>query len=194
MVLKDRKEEILEKSVLLFVKKGYDKATLRDIGKAVGIQAPGVYYYFKNKRDILNQIHQNSWKRFREIVLDPAKTGADPKEKIRLYVCNMIKFQLAMGEKNVMLDNSASVKKLKGRKAQEREVFDFLRHTLRELAEGEALKSTVSPTAAAFSLYAMVTHVHAWYKPNGRLTIERLGEELTRLFLFGFCKGEQVPG
>jgi TetR/AcrR family transcriptional regulator, cholesterol catabolism regulator len=184
---KDRREEILEKSVQLFLKKGYDKATLRDIGKAVGIQAPGVYYYFKSKKDILNQIHQGSWKRFREMVLDPAKAGADPEEKIRLYVCNMIKFQLAMAEKNVMFDNSASVKRIRGRRAQEREVFDFLRNTLGELAAAKGLHN-VSPTIGAFSLYAIVTHVHGWYKPNGRLTVDELGEELTRLFLFGFCK------
>ena len=188
---KGRKEEIIEKAVQLFLKKGYDRATLRDLGKAVGIEAPGVYYYFKSKKDLLNQIDQNSWKRFQEMVLDQAKAAADPEERIRLYVNNMIKYQLVMAEKNVMIDNSVSAKAIRGRKGRDREVFEFLRGTLGELAARRGIENSVNPTLGAFSLFAMVSHIHHWYKPNGKLTIENLSKEIVHLFLFGFCSEYQ---
>jgi hypothetical protein len=122
-------------------------------------------------------------------VLDQAKAGADPEERIRLYVHNMIKFQLVMAEKNVMFDNSITTRKIKGRKGQEREVFEFLRDTLEELATAKGLADDISPSLAAFSLYAMASHVHQWYKPNGKLTVEAVSEQVTRLFLFGFSGG-----
>jgi AcrR family transcriptional regulator len=188
---KDRKEDILEKAVQLFLKKGYEKATLRDLGKAAGIQAPGVYYYFKSKKDILNQLHRDSWNRFRVMVLDQAKEAGDPEERIRAYVYNMIKFQGVMAEKNLMLDNSVSVRNIKGRKACEREVFEFLRDTLGEFAAEKGLENDINPTLAAFSLYAIASHVHHWYRQNGKLSLEEVAEYVIRLFLFGFSSGHQ---
>jgi TetR/AcrR family transcriptional regulator, cholesterol catabolism regulator len=189
----DRKEEILAEAVQLFLKKGYERTSLRDLGKAVGMQAPGIYYYFKSKKDILYQIHQDSWQKFREMVLDRAQELTDPEEKIRVYVSNMIKFQLVMAEKNLMADDSVAAKTIKGRKGHEREVFDFLRGALGELAAAKGLKNTINLSHAAFALFAMVSRVYRWYKPNDKLSPEELTEEIIRLFFFGFCGSTSMP-
>jgi TetR/AcrR family transcriptional regulator, cholesterol catabolism regulator len=191
-MLNERKDEILDKAVQLFLKKGYEKTTLRDIGKSVGIQAPGLYHYFKGKKAILYQIEHDGWQRFKEMVVDPVEKVSDPEEKIRLYICNMIRFQLALGERNLMVDNSVAVKGVKGRKGRDRKVFDLLRDTICEMATARGLKNSVNPTLAAFTLYSMVSHVHGWYKPNGELSVEELIEEITRLFFFGFNGGKSM--
>jgi AcrR family transcriptional regulator len=190
---KDRKEEILEKAVRLFLKKGYERTSLRDLGRAVGIQAPGLYYYFKSKKDILYQINQNSWQKFREMILDQAKEVADPEERIKLYIHNMIKFQLVMAENNLITDDSIATRMVKSRKEQEKEVLDFLRDTLGELAAVKGLKNNINLTLAAFGLFSMVSRIYRWYKPNGKLSIEELVEQTFRLFLFGFCGSTTIP-
>ena len=49
-----RKHEILEKSLGLFCKEGYDDVTFQKIADACGITRTTLYIYFKNKREIFS--------------------------------------------------------------------------------------------------------------------------------------------
>lgn len=180
------REKLLTQAVKLFLKKGYEKTSTRDIAKAVGIQAPGIYYYFKSKKDILSELNEEGWDRFRRLILDKAKELDDPEARIELYIRNMIKYEFEIGERNLILDDSISIKNAKNRKSYEKLVFQFLRDTLRELAEKRGIKNAIDPGVAAFSLYPMIAGVHRWYKPNGRIKIEDLSEQIIQLFMEGF--------
>jgi TetR/AcrR family transcriptional regulator, cholesterol catabolism regulator len=187
------REKLLAHAVKLFLKKGYEKTSTRDLAKAVGIQAPGIYYYFKSKKEILDELNEESWRRFREMVLDRAREAPDPEERIRVYIRNMIRYQLELGEKTLLVDDSVTIKNVGSRKAYEREVFIFLRDSLRDLAESRGIKRPVNPTLAAFALFAMVARVYQWYRAKGPLSLEDLGDEISRLFLEGFIgAGKQL--
>ncbi len=183
---KDKREQLLGKAVQLFLKHGYEKTSMRDLAKAVGIQAPGIYYHFKSKKDILYQINQESWQKFNELILSKAKEITDPEEKIKLYIRNMIIYQLKLGQTTLILDDSTPVKYIRERKTQEREVFNFLRDTLRELAEIKGIQKTTDPTVGAFTLYSMVAHIYKWYNPKGRMSLEELANQMIRFFFSGF--------
>ena len=51
------KETILSVSAKLFAKSEYNKVTMREIGKAVGINPASIYYYFPSKADILKSLY-----------------------------------------------------------------------------------------------------------------------------------------
>lgn len=52
-----RREQILEGALEVFARKGFEKATNRDIAQAAGINSPGlIYYYFADKTDLLRQV------------------------------------------------------------------------------------------------------------------------------------------
>jgi AcrR family transcriptional regulator len=188
----EKREEILEKAVKVFLKKGYEKATMRDLGKAVGMQAPGLYHYFKNKKQILQQINDDSWQKFHEMILDEAKRVADPEERIKLYIRNMIKYQFVLAEKTLIVDDSIPMRHIKGRREEEREVFHFLRNTLREIAETKGLKNSIDSTLTAFTLFSIVARIYRWYDPNGPVSLEELTEQVIRLFLYGFYGRENI--
>ncbi|MBW1999042.1 MAG: helix-turn-helix transcriptional regulator [Deltaproteobacteria bacterium] len=50
------KEEITEVSARLFAEKSYAGTSMRDIAKGLNVSIASVYYYFKNKEDILFNI------------------------------------------------------------------------------------------------------------------------------------------
>jgi AcrR family transcriptional regulator len=184
-----KKEEIKQKAIKLILKKGYDRMSMKDLGKAVGIQAPGLYHYFNGKKDILHQINEEGWQTFRETILDRAKEIDDPEERIKLYIRNMIKFEFELGEKTLILDDSVSIKNVGSRKVYEKEVFHFLRDTLKELSERKGVEKPIDPVIGAFSLFAMVSRVYAWYRPSGRISADELSNQITACFLRGFCGG-----
>lgn len=188
------REKLLAHAVKLFLKKGYDKTTTKDIAKAVGIQAPGIYHYFKSKKNILTELNEESWQKFRQMILDRAEEIDDPEERIKLYIRNMIKYQFELGQKTLILDDSVSIKNVVGRKSYEKQVFRFLRDNLQQLAEKRGIKNPIDPSLAAFSLYPMVARVYQWYKPKGHMSLEDLSEQIIRLFMEGFIGSKDKSG
>lgn len=53
---KERRNEILDHAISLFVTKGYDNTSVEDIVREVGIAKGTLYYHFKSKEDILDGI------------------------------------------------------------------------------------------------------------------------------------------
>ena len=51
-----RRAEILQRATECFDRLGYANTTLDDIARAVGIKREGIYYYFKNRGQILLEI------------------------------------------------------------------------------------------------------------------------------------------
>jgi len=51
-----RKAEILEAAERLFIAKGYEKASVNDIIKSVGLSKGAFYYYFTSKEEVLDKI------------------------------------------------------------------------------------------------------------------------------------------
>lgn len=52
----DTKNKILEVSLELFAKKGFDGVSVREIAKEVGVRESALYKHYKNKEDILDKI------------------------------------------------------------------------------------------------------------------------------------------
>ncbi|MDO4475792.1 MAG: helix-turn-helix domain-containing protein [Lachnospiraceae bacterium] len=48
-----KREKILGAALELFSQKGYDATTIDEIGDAVGMKGPALYYYFRGKEDLL---------------------------------------------------------------------------------------------------------------------------------------------
>jgi len=51
-----RRKQIASEAVKVFLEKGYEKATMRDLGKACGLSAGSLYHYIGSKEDILHLI------------------------------------------------------------------------------------------------------------------------------------------
>src|SRR5690554_8188928 len=50
------KEAILEAASLLFIEQGFPGTSMVDIANAMGVTRTAIYYYFRNKQDILNEL------------------------------------------------------------------------------------------------------------------------------------------
>jgi AcrR family transcriptional regulator len=56
--LKSTRERILDVALDLFIEKGYDKTSLREIAAQLGFTKAALYYHFSSKEDILMALHQ----------------------------------------------------------------------------------------------------------------------------------------
>src|SRR5580692_1087221 len=51
------RERILDAALDLFIEKGYDKTSLREIAEQLGFTKAALYYHFESKGDILMALH-----------------------------------------------------------------------------------------------------------------------------------------
>jgi AcrR family transcriptional regulator len=62
------KERIIKAAFNIFTKKGYHESTMDDIAKEVGVSKGALYQYFKNRKEILNEIVLSFHTMFREVL------------------------------------------------------------------------------------------------------------------------------
>jgi AcrR family transcriptional regulator len=69
-------EKIVNVARTLFAKKGYSDTSLSDIAREMNFRKASLYYYFKSKDEILQQIFKSEWERG-ESILDGIPTDLD---------------------------------------------------------------------------------------------------------------------
>ena len=84
LLLKTR-EKIIYEALSLFSVKGYDAVTIREIAASVGIKESSIYNHFKNKRDILNKIIDETLNRYYQTLENVQLPNSDDDNVSALY-------------------------------------------------------------------------------------------------------------
>src|SRR5262245_46572488 len=78
--------EILKSAAKAFRKLGYHGATVEQIAAALHMKKGNLYYYFRNKAEILFACHQYSLDRLMQIFDEIQQSHAAPDEKLRRLI------------------------------------------------------------------------------------------------------------
>ena len=60
------------------------------------------------------------------------------------------------------------------------------RKILRDIQESQRANSRIDLTVATYALFGMMNWIYNWYDPRGKLSVNQLVDNITRLFLNGF--------
>ncbi|MCF7793425.1 MAG: TetR/AcrR family transcriptional regulator [Candidatus Cloacimonetes bacterium] len=85
-----RREEILEAAQHAFLKYGIEKITLDDIAHECGIQKTALYYYFKNKEELLAEMILLKINEIQDRIKKAVDAAGSVKEKLRTYMSTKI--------------------------------------------------------------------------------------------------------
>jgi AcrR family transcriptional regulator len=85
----DMKELILNSAHQLFLSKGFDEVSIRNIAEAIEYSPATIYLYFKDKNEIFHALHGEAFKKFNEFLV-PVFAIKDPFKRL-----------VAMGEKYI---------------------------------------------------------------------------------------------
>src|SRR3982074_661930 len=78
--------DILKSAAKAFRRLGYHGATVEQIAAALHMKKGNLYYYFKNKEEILFACHQYSLDRLLELMDDVESTASAPADKLRTVI------------------------------------------------------------------------------------------------------------
>ena len=190
--LKDqRREAILQSVASVLRNSSMSSITMEDIASELGITKGNLYYYFKNKQDILFHCHMRSMEISLE-ALDVAQAhGGTPAQKLRVLLIGHIRTSLQDGFggrlQTDLEDMRPDQRKLYVRKRDELE--QGVRRLIEEgIRRGEFECPNVK--IAGFAILGAINWMPKWYRPNGRYSPAQIAEEMVDYFM----RGLTVPG
>jgi AcrR family transcriptional regulator len=182
-----KRKEICDIATKLFVEKGFEKTTTRDIAKASGINSSSLYYYFEDKEailyEILIEIMNDSLEQMREI----ERSDMSLKEKVftiiklhtEIYGIDPIRMELIVhNQKSVSPEHWEEIK------GKQKEYAKIVSRILSKMRDKEEI-ADLNPTACTFALFGMIQWSHRWYDPNGEIKPHQLTDMFARIFTRG---------
>ncbi len=85
-----RREEILDAAFSTFDKFGISKITMEDIANNCGLKKAALYYYFKNKEEILAEMISFKMEEIKQIMTQKVEAEKNAKDKLRAFMKNKI--------------------------------------------------------------------------------------------------------
>ena len=185
------KSKILENALKVFLKIGYSKTTLSDIAKSAGYTRGAVYWHFKNKQEILENLISKFHGRVFSKQKDIIESSLDPIQKIKKMV--NINFPLLYNNKEFRdfveltwfkteIDQHEGL--LQGKIAVTKTFNDTITLLFKEALKEGQLKKDVDPEIAALSLTSIINGIYRGYFiiPD-KLQSEQTGIKIIESFL-----------
>jgi AcrR family transcriptional regulator len=167
----NQRERILEEAAKLIATVGYDRCSLGEVAKRLGLTRPAVYHYFANKQQVFNEIALRLVQGIFEHVssrVDPAESCATQLETLMIahaeYFEDNYWIHVAgvLGYGGVSRDQLTQLTEIDDFRARyERLLTGILR---RGVKAGEFRKFNIKTTVLA--IYSLLNMVR-WYRPDG---------------------------
>jgi len=181
------KEKIIQLAAELFGEKGYAATSVRDISQALNASIATLYYYFKNKEDLLFTIIEVIGDDLIAILNKAKDEAEEPLEGLH----NMLSGHINLTQKRksrvkIYVEEQHNLSK-RFRKIiyrQHRKIYDIYLDQLKEL-QRLGIISTEPLSVTAFAIFGMVNWCYRWYRENGGLAIEDVAQRLIDLLFYG---------
>jgi len=190
---KEKKELIISKANSLIQKSGYAAMGMRELAKAVGIEAPSLYNHLQSKEEILNHTCFTLGRKLLTALDEVNDIYFDAEQKLRTAIKNHVEI--------ITQDLSAAyvfIHEWKHLSEPNLSDFKILRDKyeagIREIVEAgekEGIFKETDLKFATLSILSAVNWIIEWYRPEGSMTPIQIAEKISDFILQGLTKDKR---
>jgi AcrR family transcriptional regulator len=184
-----QRDAVLRTAARLFREKGYERTTVRDVAKAVGLQSGSLFHHFASKTEILAEVMEQGLALSDAMLTRAVAEAADPEARLealfRGYLIAMLSEEcrdymtvLLYDFRSLPPELALRVKRVRGA-LEERCQSDLERALPPE--QGRYRRRLTGKFVFGAMCWAL-----QWYNPKGPLTLDELAEQFTDL-AFSTC-------
>jgi AcrR family transcriptional regulator len=178
--------DILKSAAKAFRHLGYHGATVEQIAAALNMRKGNLYYYFKNKEEILFACHQYSLDRLLELLDQIQRSQAAPDQKLRTLIVAVVVTILdeLHGTALFLQLEALSAPHLKAVIAR-RDRFD--RGIRQVIAEGidHGAFAPGETKLLSFAILGAVNWIPRWFNPEGPATSSEIADRFADFLIAG---------
>lgn len=178
-----KRASIVKEAARQFYLKGYDGTRIDEIASSLGVTKPFIYYHFKNKTEILDEICVQSTaisvETLEAAIVRHEQAIEQLHKAVRQLVLEVVADQVGIGicfreEKYI---SPPARKRLEANRRR----FDRLLGDLLSRANREGSIAVQDPQIAAQVLTGAITWSFVWYREGGRLKPDEFADHILQL-------------
>ena len=189
------KDQIIAAASKLFVEKGFENATMREIAERVGIFKGSLYHHIKSKADLFYEVLDMSLKKSTKSLKKVQDSKLDPEQKFRKIILahfeNIYKFsleyQIVLNERRHMLNAEQERKIRMQMKAYENCVYDVLKDAI----AANLFRTDLNPRVVVVGIMGVGNAIYKWFSPDGPLSFSEIANMYVELFIQGLRRDKE---
>lgn len=188
--ISERKQQVIATAERLFSEKGYLATSVRDLAEALQIEAASLYSHVKSKEDLLWGIADRCADQFFATVEPIAAAEVNTKEKLtQMIIAHVQVICTNLAASAIFLREWRHLSEpRKSEYAQRRANYEkMFRNVIRQGIE-ENLFKHYDEGFSTRTILSAINWTHTWYRPDGELTPEKVGENLSSFLLNGLIR------
>ncbi len=180
----NRRTELLRAAAKLFVEKGFDATTTRDIAEAVGMRSGSPFYHFRSKQELLKAAMIEGLDAGNAKIAEAIAGITDPEQRLRVLIRTHLGTLLEGDCRSPLLVSEARALDDRAR-LEIAAAFDRYQvpwqQTLEELQQAGKLASAAPPVRLL--LFGMLNWSSHWYRADGDLSVDALADAAVAMLL-----------
>jgi len=190
-----RRIDILKSAAAAFRRRGYHGASVDEIASTLEMTKGNLYYYFRNKEEILFACHDYSLDVLLALMSDVQSESWRPDEKLRKLILAFIHLTLDELQGTALtLDLQALSPVLIKRIIAKRDRFDRgLREIIQHGIDQELFRAG-DPKMIGFAIMGAVNWITKWFDPAGPMSSEEIGQRFSDYLVGGLLRSDAPIG
>ena len=185
----DRRIEILKSAAAAFRRRGYHGASVDEIASTLEMTKGNLYYYFKNKEEILFACHEYSLDKLLTLMITVQDEPSNPEAKLRRLMLAFVHLILDdLHATALTLDPEALSPPLFKKILVKRDEFDHgIRAIIQDGIDAGVFKPG-DPKMIEFAMMGAVNWIAKWFDPAGPMSSDQIGDAFADYLVGGLLK------
>jgi AcrR family transcriptional regulator len=181
-----RRDALYRVASAAFRRNGYHGTSLVDIAEELGVSKPGLYYYIKNKQDLLYQCHLVAADQALAALCEDTELSG--LERFKRSIANYIVAIIGDESASVVILEEKSLSPVQlERVIRQRDQFDLRLRAIIEAGHKDGSIVSCNPKLAVFTALGAANWVTKWYRPDGPWTVSEIADSVADLVCGGLA-------
>ena len=183
-----KRVEILKTAAAAFRRRGYHGASVDEIASTMAMTKGNLYYYFRNKEDILYACHDYSLNLILGVMDQIRAEDIPADEKLRKLIVAFVHLIIdELHSTALTLDLQALSPPLLRKVISRRDRFDRGLRALIQEGIDDGVFAPVDTKLVSFAIMGAVNWIPKWFDPEGAATSEQVGQTFADYLLAGLA-------
>ena len=184
------KERLLNVATRLFARHGFEGTSVQDIVDAAGVTKGAMYHYYGSKDDLLYEVYHQVLSMQLSHLEQIAAGPGTAEERLRAAAEDVVQTSLDNLDDMIVFFRSLHMlpdDKQARVRAERRRYHDKFKALVEEGVAAGTFRSDISADIVVHYFLSVVNQLGSWYKPEGPLSPDQVGELFTELLIGGLA-------
>lgn len=180
------RDDVISAAVRLFNDHGYEATTIGMIADQLGISKSAIYHHVRSKEELLAAALDHAMGSLEAVLADEQSQAGDAVARLEFVMRGTVTVLTNELAEVTLLLRLRGNTELERRILQRRRRFDrAVAQLMQDLADEQNFGSDTEPRATTRLVFGMINSITEWYRPDGPLGTQALGDLVVRLVFQG---------